>query len=145
MNKKNKLDFVVLVQRYDKLSKGHQAELRRVSSPEVLAMLPAFYRLLPGVKTSASWQRVVYFLPFVKHSFEALSLGEQLVNKVSEQRLFQVVRSSTPNDIIQLRRLIQQVEPTLDWQDFGEMLYFWNDQKKRRLLENYFLHLTPQN
>ncbi len=136
------IDFVSVVRRYDDLSTGYQAQLRRACSPYDLTSLPAFYRLFPGIKTNTSWQRVVYFLPFVKHAAGESLLGEQLAaGKVSEQRLFQVIRSNSPNDLIQLRRLVQQVEPRLDWQKFGETLFYWNDQKKRRLLENYFLHL----
>lgn len=138
------IDFVAIVERYDKLSRGQKAELRRATLDN-LATIPAYYRLLPHIKTNKQWDRIVFFLPYMKHANspeEAKSLGEQLATKISEERLFQVLRSTSPNDLIQLRRLVQQVEPTVDWQAFGEGLFFWNKDKKRRLLEDYFLHYS---
>lgn len=140
----NKIDFTGLSTRFDKLSNGQKAELRRVASPRKIAMVPAFYRLLPGVKTDIRWQRTAFFVPFVKHVNDADPLGVQLARskKISELRLFQVVRSQSPNDLIQLRRLVRQIEPALDWQNFGETLFFWNDNQKRRLLEQYFINVA---
>ena len=138
----NKINFVDIVERYNKrLSNGQRAELRRATL-ESIASIPAYYHLLPGIRTNSSWDRVVFFLPYVKHSDNAKTLGEQLAKKVSEERLFQVLRSRKPNDLIQLRRLVQQVEPTVDWQQFGKTLFFWNEDKKRRLLEDYFYHYS---
>lgn len=134
------IDYVALFERFKSLSKGHQAELRRVKTPADLALLPAYYRLFPGVKTDIRWQRVAFLLPFVHHKPDGGALGEKLADKISEARLFQVVRSDQPNDLIQLRRLVQQVEPTVNWPRLGETLFFWNDISKRNLLEDYFLH-----
>ena len=140
------IDFNELADRYKKLGNGPRAELRRCARPEDVAMVPAFYRLLPGIKTDGRWQRLVYFLPYVKHLSGNDSLGAQLAKaKVSEKRLFQVLRSQSPNDLIQLRRLVQQAEPALDWQRFGEMLFFWNDDQKHRILEDYFMYKSVEN
>ncbi len=141
----NKINFIKIAERYkEKLSNGQRAELRRATLENISA-IPAYYHLLPGVKTDARWDRVVFFLPYVKHSVDAKSLGEQLAKKISEERLFQVLRSYKPNDLIQLRRLVQQVEPTVDWQKMGEILFFWGSDQKRRLLEDYFFHYsTPK-
>lgn len=135
------IDFVSVAQRYAELSKAQQAELRRIRSPDDLLLEPAFYRLLVGVKPDKRWQRIVYLLPWVKHAAGSTSLGKQLAGVVNERRLFQVIRSDEPNDLIQLRRLVQQIEPVVDWQEFGKFLYFWGDQSKRQLLENYFINL----
>lgn len=140
------IDFREIAGRFDKMGTGPRAELRRCASPEDVAMVPSFYRLFPGIKTDISWQRVAYFLPYVKQSQGTASLGEQLAKeKISEKRLFQVVRSHSPNDLIQLRRLLQQVEPQMDWQEFGETLFFWNEEKKRSLLEDFFMHQSTKN
>ena len=133
-----KIDFVTVARRFKELGSGPKAELRRVARPEDLAMIPAFYRLLPGIQTNTQWQRVAFFLPFASHADGGASLGRQLAEKVTEERLFQVLRSTTPNDLIQLRRLVQQVEPTVNWQKLGETLYFWGEKSKRRLIEDYF-------
>lgn len=150
--KEKKTQFVDLYQRYSDLEKrisGLKAELKRAAAPEELADIPAFYRLMAGIGTNAPWQRVAFFLPYVKHQSGAGTLGKQLAMAgVSEMRLFQVMRSESPNDIIQLRRLVQQSKPTVDWQVFGGMLYYWDyirpghdaKENKRRLLEDYFLN-----
>jgi CRISPR system Cascade subunit CasB len=135
---KENIDFVAVARRFKELGSGPKAELRRVAKPDDLLLVPAFYRLLPGVKTNPQWQRVVFFLPFVRHMDSGLALGQQLSGRVTEERLFQVLRSSSPNDLIQLRRLVQQVEPTVNWQCLGESLYFWGEKSKRRLIEDYF-------
>jgi len=133
------IDFREIAGRFENMGNGLRAELRRCARPEDVAMVPAFYRLLPGMKTNVSWQRLVYFLPFVKQG--GGSLGAELARaNISEKRLFQVLRSESPNDLIQLRRLVQQVEPKLDWQKFGETLFYWNAVKKRRILEDFFMH-----
>jgi len=139
MSKISTPDFVDLARRYDELGKGPKAEMRRVARPEDLALVPAFYRLLPGVQTDKRWQRVVFFLPFVRHAEGKLRLGQALKQAgINEMRLFQVLRSKDPNDVIQLRRLVQQAEPSVNWQHLGESLFYWGEEQKRRLVEDYF-------
>ena len=142
---KRKLDFVKLYEHFQSLKErisGLEAEIKRVASPEALVEIPSFYRLMEGTGTHKGWQRVVFFMPYVKHKEGADSIGQQLARGgVSEMRLFQIIRSGFPNDIIQLRRLVQQVKPTVDWQRFGKTLYYWDydDRNNRQLLEDYFL------
>ena len=131
-------DFVAVKERYDNPDFGFRAELRRVAKPDDLALIPAFYRLLPGVRTDARWQRVVYFLPFTTHLPEGKTLGQALSGKVKEERLFQVLRSTPPNDLIQLSRLVRQIEPSVDWRKLGRSLWYWGETSKRRLIEDYF-------
>lgn len=138
MNKQTTPDFVAIARRYEKLPPGPKAELRRVTEPDELALVPALYRLLPGIRTNNQWRRIAFFLPFVRHTDGGVNLGRKLAGKISEERLFQVLRSNEPNDLIQLRRLVQQVRPSADWQKVGEMLFFWNEPNKRRLVEDYF-------
>ena len=139
-------DFVAIYTRFDQLKKqisGLEAEIKRATEPEDLLEKPSFYRLMTATPLgiSKAAQKIAFFLPFVSHSENAVSLGKQLAdNNVSEMRLFQVLRSEEPNDLVQLRRLIQQIKPHLNWQEFGTMLYYWNKQQKRRLLEDYFIN-----
>ncbi|MDX8395080.1 MAG: type I-E CRISPR-associated protein Cse2/CasB, partial [Mariprofundaceae bacterium] len=113
---------------------------RRCATLDDVAMVPAFYRLFFG-ETDIRHRRVAFFLPYVEQTMGHDLLGAQLAKgKISEQRLFQVLRSEAPNDLIQLRRLVQQVDPKLDWQEFGKQLFFWNDDQKRRILENFFIN-----
>ena len=139
MSKQSTPDFAALAQRYAELGSGPKAELRRVSKPDDLQLVPAFYRLLPGIHTDAKWRRVVFFLPFVRHADSKLKLGQTLKKAdIDKMRLFQVLRSTEPNDLIQLRRLVQQAEPAVHWQRLGESLFYWGENQKRRLIENYF-------
>jgi len=135
-------DFAALWTRYrDGLSAGQRAELRRARCPDELRDVPALYRLLGGIRPTRRWLRVVYMFPYLKHRTGAHSLGGQLAEaKVSEARLFQVIRSEEPNDLIQLRRILQQVEPVVDMGKLGPDLFFWDNRRnKQKLIEDYFV------
>jgi len=145
------LGLAELFQRYEKMvdrNSGVKAELRRVAEPQDLLDKPSFYRLMAGKGTGEGWQQVVFFLPYVKHKSGADSLGRLLAKaKISEMRLFQVLRSNAPNDLVQLRRLVQQIEPSLDWETFGKSLYWWTKSAspKQKILQDYFLATTPED
>ncbi|PPD50120.1 MAG: type I-E CRISPR-associated protein Cse2/CasB [Methylobacter sp.] len=134
-------DFMALYQRYDDLKPGPKAELKRVMNPGDLIEVPAFYRVLHGQKASLRMQRLLYCLPHIKHIDGSDSLGKALAKAdINEKRLFMVIRSQEPNDLIQLRRLLKQANPSLDWQAAAKTLYYWNDQAKRQLLEDFFFY-----
>ncbi len=150
-------DFIGLHNRYQKLADkdgSFRSQLgKRVGTPEDLGSRPAFYRLFPGEYPPAWGDRIVFFLPFCRHSEDGKSLGAQLAaKKISEMRLFQVIRAEYPNDLIQLRRLVQNIEPvSVNWKEFGKMLYDWSnrfpdsrERAKRRLLEDFFVHLPAK-
>lgn len=92
--------------------------------------------------------RLAYLLPWAEHKPKSRSLGQQLPvpnrneaeKSGSAKRLYQIVRASEPNDLIQLRRLLQYVQPTLDWAAFGKTVYFWGPKAKRKLLEEFFVY-----
>jgi CRISPR system Cascade subunit CasB len=136
-------DFLKMYEQFKGLKPGPRAELRRVVEIQDLIEVPAFYQLLQGRKGEPNLQRVIYCLPCIKHEADGASLGQALAKaKVSEKRLFTVIRSQSPNDLIQLRRLLQMAEPVVDWAKAANTFYFWNDQAKRRLLEDYFFYQT---
>lgn len=139
-------DFMALYHAWEQLSNGAKAELRRIAKPDELLEIPAFYRLYSG-KANAEWekqayQRLIFCLPYIKHTNESLGLGKALTRGlgVSEKRLFQVVRSNAPNDMIQLRRILQMTEPSANWTQAAKTLWYWNDRSKRDLLEDYFIN-----
>ena len=135
-------DFVALLNRYDSESfpTGARAELRRVAEPEDIALTPALYRLFPGQKPDDRHLRLAYLLPCCKHAAEAKSLGTQLAQaKVAEARVLQVARSRAPLDMVQLRRLLTYVKPTVNWSEFGRMVWYWNDRAKRQLVEDFYI------
>ncbi|MBP8019902.1 MAG: type I-E CRISPR-associated protein Cse2/CasB [Agitococcus sp.] len=139
--------------RYKKLAEdgSFRSQLgKRLGSPEDLRLLPAFYRLFPEVtwlseqehQHTRYWQvRVAYIFPWCRHSDAVEStLGSQLAKAgISEARFLQVFRAEYPNDLIQLRRLCQQVEPIVNWEKLGTTLYYWNERSKCDLLEDFFI------
>lgn len=139
-------DFLALYQRYQALKPGPQAELKRVMNPGDLIEVPAFYRVLQDNKAHKGMQRLLYCLPLVKHQENGDSLGRALAKAdINEKRLFMVIRSQEPNDLIQLRRLLKQASPALDWQATAKTLYYWNDQAKRQLLEDFFYYQNTKS
>lgn len=135
-------EFIRLKRRFDlKLDNGQRAHIRRAEDPNALALLPAYYHALaPGSESDARWRRVVFMLPYARHRDGAPGLGALLlVAKVSELRLFQMVRSEEPQDILHLRRLCRHVDSAVDWRRFGPMLYYWGTKAKRSIVEDYFL------
>ncbi len=150
MERKN--EFMKLYEKWQHLTPGQRAELRRVNNPGELLEVPAFYRLFSGMGSREwekdAYQRLIYCLPCIQsHTDEPVSLGAALAKKrdsghpvVSEKRLFQVIRSNAPNDMIQLRRILKMAEPVVNWPKAGNTLWYWNDRSKRDLLEQFFLH-----
>lgn len=140
-------DFVALKARFDSdaFPSGARAELRRVADLDEVALLPALYRLFPGQRPDERHYRIAFLLPCAKHAANAKSLGAQLATaKVSEARVLQVARSRSPLDMVQLRRLLSHAGVAIDWNDFGKMLWYWNDISKRHLVEDYYLaQFTP--
>lgn len=135
------IDFGDIKLMYEGMKNGPKADIRRVKSPEDLLMTGAYYSLLPkGERPSSQWNRIIFFLPWASSSKSGNLLGQIIKkNNVSEQRLFQMVRSEYPLDIIHLRRIVQHVNPKLDWSEFGKLLYFWGDISKRQIVMDYFL------
>ena len=143
-------DYVAFWTAFCALDRGKQAELRRhVRQPDDLAEMPAFYTLCRGIRPNRQHQRIAFFLPICHHQEKALSIGAQLAkNGISELRIFRVIRSESPNDLIQLRRLCQHIDASVDWREFGRMLWYWGaDAKysKRQLLEDYFVYRNSNN
>lgn len=141
-------NFNGFYERWVKLPSGPKAELRRVATPDELLDLPAFYRLAEpfgwasGLKPweRQRWLNLVFLINHITHSGEN-SLGKALaLSKVSEKRLYQVVRAETPKDIIQLRRLLKQAEPNLSWPKMATQIWYWNIRQKRNLLEDFILN-----
>lgn len=145
--KKAPLDFVALYQRYKTLSAhgDFRSQLgKRIGSPDELRDRPAFYRLFPGERPPAWGEKIAFFMPFCTHQPGAASLGQKLAEaKISEARLLQVIRADYPNDLIQLRRLVQHVKPSVNWAEFGIALLNW-EKSKRYLLEDFFIHQSAK-
>lgn len=135
-------DFVALRNRYEneEFPAGARADLRRVAGPDDVALSPALYRLFPGQRPDDRHLRLAFLLPCCKHAAKAKSLGSQLADaRVAEARVLQVARAHAPLDMVQLRRLLAHIEPTVDWSEFGRMVWYWNDRAKRQLIEDFYI------
>lgn len=152
-------DFVLLWNRYQALSTGDKAALKRVTEPDELREFHALYKLFPNERAHEGWLRAAFLLPWCddcgderRASWPSVAnlLAEGGIN---EMRLFQVARAKSPNDIVQFRRLMIQLKhPKLNWQELGALLFsserrpsepinswFWSSQTKRKLIEKYYL------
>ena len=162
--------YKMLIDEYEHLNNGDKASIRKTVEPNDLQMNPVFYRLIQAVltdikdkeqKTKASdffkdlakISRLVYFLPFIQHQQQGKTLGALLKDKeISERRLFLVMRSEYPQDLVQLRRLCQQVKPNaqLDWLRLADLLAWWGKDKnrsefsKRQLMRDFYLSLDKK-
>jgi CRISPR system Cascade subunit CasB len=143
-------DYLKLFNDYKELSNGEKAAIRREVSPEDLQTNPVFYRLIaatPFADHIAQATRLVYLMPFIQHQTNGKTLGALLKERnISERRLFLVMRSEYPQDLIQLRRLCQQFkDEKLDGVKLGKLLFYWGKDKnssersKRELMQNFYL------
>ncbi len=134
-------DFVALKERFERMTPGQQAELRRAAQPEDLMMKPALYRLLQGRRPNKLYLRIAFLLPWAKHQSNAIHFSAQCFKAhVNEMRMFQIIRSDDPADMIQLRRIAMQIDSYVDWLQFGNMLWHWPySSTKRDFIENYYL------
>ncbi len=146
---KKDFNFIAIKESFDKLKAGQKAEIRRVVLPEDLARIAISYRLLPkDEKLTKQWQRVFYFLPYLARHKDAnsISLGTQLAElKLNLNRLESLIHSDSPNDLIKLRDIVKgykKEDLTVNWQKFGEMLYFWGGKQKQQLLTDYLLSIN---
>jgi CRISPR system Cascade subunit CasB len=145
-------NFAAIAKRFENLTPGQKAELRRLATPEEASGVPAFYRLFPGSPAIPWKERIAYLLPWAEHKPGAPPLGQQLpvanrkeIEKSGmAKRLYQIVRASPPNDLNQLRRLLQFVEPKLDWNRFGKSVYYWGPEVKRHLIEEFFVFQSAE-
>ena len=143
-------DFIKLFEAYEKLDNGARAMIRRTASAGQLLDEPTFYRLVGPLgyesKQRQQWARVVFCLCLpesqIRHVPNGLSLGAALSHggRITDRRLFQVLRSEPPYDMTQLRRLILFVKPALDRGKAAKTLWYWGESSRRSLLEDFILY-----
>lgn len=155
------IDAMALYNAWQQLDNGASAQLRRVSEPDELRDIPAFYRLVQpfGWENPANQRpllRMVFCLSagkdVIRHKEKnadyptGISLGRALAKsrKINERRIFQLVRAESPGDMIQLRRLLIHAEPVLDWPLFARQLTWWGKRERQQLLEDFML-ATPES
>jgi len=153
---KDHFSFSEVRKRYEDLSKrssGFKAQLgKRIGVPDDLAMVPAFYRLFPGI-TPTDWHyRAAFVVPFLRHSDSGPSLGAYIgelerSKKIGsvERRVLQIARAVPQHDIVYLRRLLMRFdEPAVNWNKSGLAQFLSVDEEKnargkKALVEHYFI------
>lgn len=149
------LDAMGLYHAWGKLDSGDSVQLRRVSTPDELRDIPTFYRLVQPFgwndpQNHYPLLRMVFCLSagknVVKHTDEKISLGKALAksNKINERRIFQLIRTESPGDMVQLRRLLIHAEPVLNWPLLAKQLIWWGKQDRRQLLEDFVLSTSQK-
>lgn len=152
----DEIDAMALYYAWQQLDNGACAQIRRVSAPEDLRDLPAFYRLVQpfgwgNPRNQQALMRMVFCLSAGKNAIchqekkpdqtAGITLGRALANsgKINEQRVFQLIRADKTTDMIQLRRLLAHAEPVLDWSLMAWMLTWWGKRERQQLLEDFVL------
>lgn len=141
---------MALYRAWGELDTGASAQLRRVTVPEELRDIPAFYRLVQPLGWEGQGNRNVLLRQVfclsagketITHTDNPVSLGTALARSgmINERRVFQLLRADEPNDMVQLRRLLIHAEPTLNWPMLAKQLRFWGKQSRRQLLEDFVL------
>jgi CRISPR system Cascade subunit CasB len=150
---KQENEYLKLVERYEQLDNGQKALLRRATSPDDMAGIAAFYQLISSTKFQLKQYekqaaQVVYFLPWVQQRANGKPLGRSLhEHGISEKRLFLVVRRESPDDLIQLRRVVQQIKPTAyaDWAELGNLLFYWGKKNKHQLMRDFYISASTSS
>lgn len=160
-------DPMALYIAWQNLDKGASAQLRRVAEPDALRDIPIFYRLVQPFgwyeqKNQRGLLRMVFCLSAGKDAIthaepdeknpRGISLGKALAYRepgrdntvINERRIYQLLRTDWPNDMVQLRRLIIHAEPTLYWPLLAKQLTGWFPSDRRQLLEDFVLSLPEK-
>lgn len=159
-------NFRGIYERYKALGNGPRAQIRRVAYPNDLMEIPGFYHLFQNYLVDTESQvepwmlRLAFLLPTCgqvtsvdadtrkpksKKKQRKAGFAEALAEAgMRDARVIQMFRSTAPHDLIALRRMAQQVEPNVDWAEFGKTLYDWRPETKRRLMEDFFLAQTRE-
>ncbi len=144
-------DFMALYEDYNNFDKSRQNLLKRAVLPEDLLEIPVFYDIyrkhLKMPEQRPGLLRLIYCLPHISHLVDGKSLGAALSvkgpdgqSKISEKRIIQVSRMEDKSQAMrQLRRILKQAEPVLDWNKAAATIWYWGKTSRRQLLEDYFL------
>jgi len=152
------IDAMALYNAWSDLDKGSKAKLRRADTPDKLMEIPVFYQLAGQFgwpEQRYALQRMIFCLVagVIKNSDDKdLSLGKALAKqaklakseKGSMQRIIQLIRQEPPNDMVQLRRLLNHAEPVLHWPSLAKQLQWWSKYDRRTVMEDFVLSLSKK-
>lgn len=142
-----------LWERYQQMGNGTKADIKRVSFPKELLSVGAFFRLCRREDDLLKYANVVFILPWLTHkkgvSLGSIFYGDQK-HRISEARIIQFQRSDYPQDIISLRRMVWQAagrhgEQAVDWEILGLQLFYWGENNKQKILQEYYIAEIKSN
>lgn len=146
------IDAMALYNAWSGLDNGGKAKLRRADMPDKLLDIPVFYVLAgkfgwPEPEQRYALLRMIFCLAagvIINSDDKTLSLGKALARteKISPQRVMQLIRYEHPNDMVQLRRmLIHAGSPALHlhWPSLAKQLQWWGKYDRRTLIEDFVL------
>jgi len=135
------LDFADQYRRFKQLPPGTVAPMRRVAEPDALRDTPGLYRLFPGARPTDQEVRAAFIEPWCQQPSGGKALGALCADNIAEARVIQIARAEFPDDLIGLRRLVIQLQPTLGWLEVAPWVWYWGPRMKRRFVEDYYIAL----
>ena len=143
--------FVTLKAEYDRNEKSY-FRIKRALLPSDLKEMSDFYDLLKKIPSEyqedlrsnlSQFSRVVYMFPYIRHSSKAKRLGESLSESITKFRMTQFMKTQDESAIRVLRNLCRIAEnPYVNMEKVGRMLFYWNDNQKRKIVEDYYMALV---
>ncbi len=139
-------DPIQLLRDYADLGAASRRELQRAVLPDDLRSIGAFYALLPGHRPRGGDLRLVYLVPYVRHSETGPGLGGALAETgVSESRFKRLLASEPPADLRALVEIARAYTIVGNWPEIARTLYYWGPAAKSRVAEDYWVRTTSNS
>lgn len=136
-------------EKFTRLPAHLQSKIKRAKLPEDLLRIGAFYGLVESVlepENKKQLARVVFMMPHVSSTKDSVPFAERMAQKnISELRVLQLQKLRFPNDLLNLRRIAIQIKTAVDWDKFGNTVFYWGRFSKKRLIEDYILKKAISN
>lgn len=139
-------DPIELLRGYADLGAASRRELQRAVLPDDLRSIGAFYALLPGRRPRGGDLRLVYLLPYVRHSETGPGLGGAIAETgVSESRFKRLLASEPPADLRSLVEIARAYTIVGNWPEIARSLYYWGPAVKSRVAEDYWVRTSSHS
>lgn len=139
-------DAMALLRAYADLAGGPKAELRRAESPSDLRSIGPYYKLLPGRRPTGGELRMVFVLPYVRHSESGPGLGGALADAgISETRFRRLLEYEAPADMRTLAEIGRAFGIVGNWLEIARTLYYWGPTTKDRVAEDYWVRVSARD
>lgn len=88
--------FDEIKQKYDRLTPGEKAEIKKVSTPEKTRNCIAFYKIVPDGESPKQWARIVFMLPWFA---SCKSAGVKYPNEASDDEILSCKQKDEENGV----------------------------------------------